>query len=1016
MRVQGSSINDKLWVGLRGCQQESIRVALRYLKSPVSDKSCLVSLPTGAGKSGVICTISHVAKHKRVLILCHRRAVCDQLITQLSGTFFSLVAPNEAIKSKDVFSSVDSTASEGVYVSTFQKLQSMEPAVLHKLKEAIDLLIIDEGHSEPSPVWSQIARGLGAHKIIITATPYRNDLFQFDIDPGSSYVYTFEKALSDEILVEPSFSVVDRNDLVGQVTALLERQPGTTCIVKCKEFRDVESYLALFSPTLDTLAIHDRYKNDPRDNVKTTVSKKISESNWKVIVHQKKLDEGVDIPQAKVLVLTYPISSGRELVQTVGRVVRSYKESDAYALEVLNQSNFRVWENYREFDSYISGAINAKKFLASLDTAGLIDSYLDAFPEFSYFESGYKRKFNLKLFDPATSLKIPLASVCFVQKKEGFTLESMMDSLFWSFTRAGELVERRHEQFGSELLLSISFNNSKYLKDELFFQPSFEVFLAKDVGDYVAIFDTRSRDFSYEQDLLLGAAVDADKLLKLANRSDKTRTKEAHTSAISTADRRPEGISIKGGDLERMIPSQGNSSYALTTLKVDNLNTQDEKQSSYYLGVGSGRVSDQKTRNFTLEELCTWIDDVETALRSNVINKSGLIKSYARPVNEIPAELPVSVLIDLSGLPADIFIEKDGETSKLESNFTLLSYDNGVSPIFHNEEHKLVLDYDEKDEGLLFSNDEDLPYAYEETTLQAGGRDGLLLELFNRVDIKALYPNGLSYFDGEFYRVTLPSELGVDIEETKLAGAIISIPDLSVTGLTEKSQAAVQHDSFGSSSIFYLIDKLKSVSQSNPTRDELGVFYNHIPDVDFILCSDMGTEPADFILSSPSKLVFLHVKCGSTVNPRSSAGAVAEVGGQAIKNLEMLVSHNRELFPANRATLLGKWPSTATPNGLQERVRLISSSRFDNPDDSQELREIEMNRALALITGRRQSAAVKKEVWIAVGNAFSRNHFVHQMRLGNQASGESLQAYQLIDSWMATCTSADVNLKFFVSP
>jgi superfamily II DNA or RNA helicase len=932
MRVQGIAIINELWGGLRACQQKSIRTALKYLKNTVSNKSCLISLPTGAGKSGVICTLAHLSKHKRVLILCHRRAVCDQLIKQLSGAFFSLIAPEGNIQTKEVFSSVDNSDEDGLYVSTFQKLQSMEADALQKLKGDIDLLIIDEGHSEPSPVWSQIARGIGAHKIIITATPYRNDLFQFDIDPESSFVYTFEKALEDEILVEPQFSMTDRHNLVSHVAALLQEQPDTKCIVKCKEFEDVQAYVDLFSPVLNTLGIHDRYRGDQRDNVKSTVSKKIAESDWDVIVHQKKLDEGVDIPQAKILVLTYPVSSGRELVQTVGRIVRLHEGFHAYVLELGNESNKRMWDNYREFDSYISSPGSAKKFLLSLDTAGLIDSYLSAFPDVSYFESGYKRKFELKSFDPARSLKIPLASVCFIQKKEGFTLESMLDTVYWDFTRSGELVEKRGNQFGSELLLSISFNNSKFLKDELFFQPSFEVFLAKEVGDYVAVFDSRSRDFSFESDLRLGAAVDVDKLLNLANRSDKTRTKAAHTRAINTADRRPEGMSIKGDNLERTITSQSNSSYALTTLKVDNINRQEKKESSYYLGIGSGRVSDQKRRNFSLEELCAWIEDINTALGATGGVKSQLINSYAKPLNEQPQVDPVSVLVDLSDQQSSMYIHIDGNISEIDNNFFLLPYDDGLNPLFDSPDYKISLKYDEKEEILKFTSEEDKLYAFDEVNARDGVIEGSLLELFNDSSFKVLYPGGLSYFDGDFYRISLPSEIQNDFEKTKLAGSILSCPELLDGELTEKDEDRVQVDGFGDKSIFYLLDQLKSSSEPAIPLGELGLFYDHIPNIDLMLCTDMGAEPADFILSSPHKLVFIHVKCGSTENPRSSAGALAEVGGQALKNLEMLVSHNKELLPANMGVLQGKWPSSNTNNALCERVRLFNGQRFDNPD------------------------------------------------------------------------------------
>ncbi|MFT6031061.1 MAG: superfamily II DNA or RNA helicase [Oleiphilaceae bacterium] len=1012
MRVKGSKINDVLWVGLRKCQQESIGIALSYLKKPVSEKSCLLSLPTGAGKSGVITMLAHIAKHKRVLILCHRSAVKNQLVEQLSGDFFSMLAKEETVPSKPVFASVDESEVRGIYVSTFQKLQMMERVSLQQLKENIDLLIIDEGHSEPSPVWSQLVRGIGAHKIIVTATPYRNDLFQFDIDPKASYMHTFEKALADGILIEPEFSKVDSNTLVAAVTQLMQRQPGTKCIVKCKEFRDIEHYLAIFSPTLKTLAIHEQYKNNKRNNVKVSVPKKIAESDWEVIVHQRKLDEGIDIPQAKILVLTYPVSSGRELVQTVGRVVRLYNDYGAYALEIQNESNKRMWDNYREFDTYISNSGNAHKFLTSLDTAGLIDSYLEAFPDVSYFQSGYKRKFNLKSFDPEKSLVIPLASVCFIQKDPGFSLASMIDRMYWNFTRDGELVEHRQDHFGSEVLLSVAFSNSKFLRDELFFEPSFEVFIAKEVGDFVAVFDSRSRNFSFEKDLLLGAAVSVDKLIKLANRSDKTRTKEAHTKAISSAARRPEGVTIRGSDLERMVTPQGNSSYVLTTLKVDNLSNFGKKESSYYLGVSSGRVSDQKKRNFTLEELCEWIDDIDTALDFNVDNRSSLINSYAKSVYEYPESEPLSILIDFTEHPAEIHISKDGAISCIDNNFIFFDYEGGISPLSHDTEYKLMLEVD-KDKGLInFVNEVDLPFIFGE-----GDRvDGHILSLFNSATFKVLYPDGMSYLDGQFYRVNLPSEQGFEIDEMKLGGAMIPFASLLGTSLNEKDDRNVQPDSFGQNSIFFLIDKLKDVVIDDATLDHLGDFYNYIPDIDLALCADMGTEPADFILSSASKLVFVHVKCGKTTNPQSSAGAIAEVGGQAIKNLEMLISHNSDLFAANRTRLLGKWPTDGTENGLEERIRLINKQRFSNNGNDDNLRGSKLDEAWETIANRRRSAAVQKEIWVVVGNAFSRGHFVSQMRLGNQAQAESLQAYQLIDSWMATTASADVALKFFVSP
>ena len=101
---------------------------------------------------------------------------------------------------------------------------------------------------------------------------------------------------------------------------------------------------------------------------------------------------------------------------------------------------------------------------------------------------------------------------------------------------------------------------------------------------------------------------------------------------------------------------------------------------------------------------------------------------------------------------------------------------------------------------------------------------------------------------------------------------------------------------------------------------------------------------------------------------------------------------------------------------LQERVRLYKKQRFENRRDDQQLRDQKITEVLQLIANRRRSSAIKKEIWIVVGNGFSKAHFVQQFDDGNRAASTSLQAYQLLDSWMSTAAGLDVEIKFFISP
>jgi hypothetical protein len=211
---------------------------------------------------------------------------------------------------------------------------------------------------------------------------------------------------------------------------------------------------------------------------------------------------------------------------------------------------------------------------------------------------------------------------------------------------------------------------------------------------------------------------------------------------------------------------------------------------------------------------------------------------------------------------------------------------------------------------------------------------------------------------------------------------------------------------------------LKAKSKAIQMVDECGPFFNHFPDCDLIICTDMGTEPADFILSSQWKICFVHVKSGTSTSPMSSAGSIATVGSQAIKNVEATISKDTSLKPANWNLLHQRWPYDNSEYFIEDRIRLINNQRAS--DFMQEYgitsKEELVNKAWEILAERRASYACSKEIWLVVGNAFSQGHFFNQVKKGNKALGESLQAYQLIDSWFATAMTNDIEFRIFASP
>lgn len=992
---------------LRKCQINSIEAIFKYLNSKRKDKACLVSLPTGGGKTGVIASACLISNKKKILVLSHRGPVRDQLKKEIGGGFFNSIFDEKVdFEYLPAFKLEDNWKSAGVYVSTFQKLGNLTEENLKDLIKSVDLLFVDEGHAEPAKKWSKISRAFSCPKIIITATPYRNDLFQFDISANNGFIYTFNEALHDEILSPPIFESIEEEALINRVNVLLEEQQNTKCIVKCNTGDDVEKYRKLFSKHFVTAAYHDRYggKNKLK-NCSDNVPKNLKSMNHQIIIHQKKLDEGVDIPQAKIIVLTYPVSNGRELVQTIGRVVRLFNNCKSYVLDMSSKSNEKVWGNYREFDKYLSHEQNWKKFLKSLDTSALIDSYLSSFPEHSYFDTGFKRKFDLNSFDLSNDLKLPLASICFINKRKFFSIPSFCSELILQRTFQGELIRHISNVLGFDALISVQFKNSKYLSSHLFFEPSLEITLIKDIGSYVAIFDSRASNFSRNNDLGLGPAISQQEIVKLTALTKKVRTKEVHARAITSSSKSPEGISQFGKDLETSNQSQINSSQALTRVKVDNLDDDGKTDSSFYLGTKSGRVSDQKNRNFSLADISNWIDDVGLSLNRDIVVSSELINSYAYPINITPTTQPLSILIDFTWLGSHQSI--NGEYI-LENRFYFFDYDEGFILFEDDKSSKVEIRFNPQSLLLELSSKGNF-------NIDANGLD-LINELNENQDFKVIYKEGVSYYDHEFYQHSLPTNKGFDFSLTKKNRSLISLSELKHKDLTEKG-TLTSNKEFDKNSVFYLIDQISNNTIAGVPVKKLGALYDSVPGANLVVCTDMGTEPADFIVASDNKLCFIHVKCGKSFqSPQSSAGALAEVGGQAIKNILPLASKLRDYKPGNWAELHNPWPIPNDPITLDNRVRMIDKLTPEqyikkHATSNDKL----MKEAWDKINSLRVSPSVEKEIWLVVGNAFSKTHFIDSLKKGREAPSTSLQAYQLIDSWLSTCAINEIDLKIFVS-
>jgi superfamily II DNA or RNA helicase len=232
----------------RHYQQEAIKEARKYradfsevvAKTPAYG-AFLVCHPTATGKTAVIAGLSQACPEiGNVLILTTREAVRDQLVRELSGNIFiepekfglgqnirltkntyvvdesrkldgqtdnlyrttlKLLNTDELrdfykkqferiVTAPDDDFLIELAENRSIVVMTVQMLIGLDPLgdVYTTLRDHIELVLFDEGHYEPAAKYSAGVRGLRKPVVLLSATPFRNDLKPFHIDASNIHI------------------------------------------------------------------------------------------------------------------------------------------------------------------------------------------------------------------------------------------------------------------------------------------------------------------------------------------------------------------------------------------------------------------------------------------------------------------------------------------------------------------------------------------------------------------------------------------------------------------------------------------------------------------------------------------------------------------------------------------------------------------------------------------------------------------------------------------------------------
>jgi superfamily II DNA or RNA helicase len=980
--------------------------------------SALVHMPTGSGKTGVIATLSRCLPCTGcVLVLTPRVALRQQIVRDMRGRFFQRLdsAPELSDIPKQVFeldgASGDLTPDnieQTVFVATIQKLRSMTKRaspILQQLKRHVSLVMFDEGHYEPAPTWSESARQFEAPKIVFTATPYRNDLKVFDLNPEYAYSYTYHAAIRDHYLREVEFipceATYDPTQFVQDVLDFYDERFGQEpepprVIIRCDDKTTIRQIASLLEHHGRThVAIHERFSDAGGDTrERRTVPDPDTETAtfW---IHQFKLLEGIDDPRFQVLALFQPLVSARPLIQQIGRIIRNPHLHPSVKGYVLDHSpgglHRELWEGFLNYDRVIdeggSGALNLTL------GHGRASRIAAAMPGPAYLGGRFRVPLDLDALQPSDDIALPL-HVNLLYKLDDFDLDRCRDILAQEYVGQDRWLRTYTPDETTVVFVYVAFANSRYLRTASFFEPSLGVTVIHELDQMIAFYDTQGYVPLNHDRARIGKAVDAAKLKKLFRQHGSSYLTRVSLQNTNLATRAVRSHSLSAAVVRDTVSGFDDHAQVCATAtgySIDNPSRPSEK-TRRYVGFKRGRISQPSADWCSLGDYLGWLKDLQFMVEGQT-RSLPTFRRYAPEEADVRDPTPAHILLDLSeventyatlpwrgaraGRPLQI---EDLSCEVQDGRFQLLA--NGVPCSVRIAYNGLKRRYE------LDSADLDSLYA-NKSQFQPRG----IVQYLNQEQSFRIVPKSTNviYALGQFYKPVFKVGREFDPDQFEVSRILFPCPELEDVAAEKGATIHGDPDGWDPASLFGLVDHLGASTLL------AGYFGN--PDI--LVCDDGGTEIADFILSDTGqrqeRIVLIHAKASPQRRPYS-ASALQEVCGQATKNINYSGMYN-EQTPRNLRRWEGPWRSADSPR-VRRRIRR-------GPASAEELWS-----ALQRVI---RHPLAEREIWLILGRTLSKREF--EDRLGRaHPTPEAVQAAFLLHATMTNVQSIGARLRVFCYP
>lgn len=1006
-------------------QQEAIKTIKSYLDEYAGGQpsgSCLVNMPTGSGKSGVIAAASQFFRQSSaVLVIVPRITLREQLAADIQSRFWNHLecGPNEPSEelpkdvvelesSSDLVNNEDLTGSILVataqLVSTIFRYRNKSEHKYHeefdRLSDAVSMVIFDEGHYKPAPKWGKVTRALNAPTILFTATPFRNDLKIFNIDENQSKCLTFHRAVDNGYIRDVNFHQCsyDGNaaDFVDETfkkyQEIFDKSPSDTgaprAIIRCDDHHHIlQIGKALDSKNVSWVGIHENFDDNESTNKFQHVPG-FEETEAVFWVHQFKLLEGVDDSRFELLSLYGELKNGRSLVQQVGRVIRNpdnEPEATAHVLDFSGGDQEARWKNFLSYDHLLKK--HGLKVLRLSER--LLEALQEAFPDVVYMDGRFRSPGVLESIEEEDLLLPTRTSVLQTPMSANEIASEYREELEDEEDCAVEVLNTGNT-VSPQIILYVRFRTSRHLDERYFVEPRFNVVLIHKIDGYLFCLDTGSSRLS-ELDLEV-QVIDSKSLKSLFDKGNTLTDVNLLNSDVGADVVRSKEIrAVDVGDLAHSFEDSRYVCSRVTGRTSVNIEG-DERTRRRYVGLSTARVSDSSASYVKVNEYVNWLEEISGSLKG-ANEPPTAFRRYGREVERPDDPEPQNILLDIADLEERCVLNDDGkgqpEAMRIDRHCQDINNEGKFTVNANGENAEVSIEYDE--DRKRYELECDRLSLYEIT--DGAEEKWSLLNFLNRYQSFRVIPEspGVIYTRGSFYSPSIDFGKEYDDERTGILSTLIPVEELEHVS-SEKGSSTGPGKGWSDGCLFDLID-----SRGGGTGLEN---YLQDPSPDILVCDDMGDEFADFIAiwrEKSKRVAFIHAKAGSKKSLKA-ASPLQDVCSQAVKNLGELGA-----FEESRTEKVNKWSGdwVRNPNNGQ-RMTVDERMRCD----------VEAEEAWEVLRKYVQNPTVDREVWIVLGQTLSKRKLEEQLTSANPANS-AVQSGYLLFSTSTTVASSGCDFRVF---